>query len=138
MLIGPSMSFNRMLAIRFCELRGLAYEFVSLSKDVTAADLRERRSIRNGALVFDMGPVLRAAVEGKVLILEGISKVESNLLPMINELLENRQMELEGANCALFVRTCVQKRCCVPIKKMDFCCRLSTTNDLINLDAATT
>ncbi len=35
---------------------------------------------------------VRAAVEGRVLVLEGIEKAERNILPLINNLLENREM----------------------------------------------
>lgn len=38
---------------------------------------------------------VRAAVEGRVLILEGIEKAERNVLPVLNNLLENREMHLE-------------------------------------------
>ena len=38
---------------------------------------------------------VRAALEGRVLVLEGIEKVERNVLPVLNNLLENREMHLE-------------------------------------------
>lgn len=38
---------------------------------------------------------VRAAIEGRVLILEGIEKTERNVLPVLNNLLENREMQLE-------------------------------------------
>ena len=38
---------------------------------------------------------MRAAVEGRVLVLEGIEKAERNVLPILNNLLENREMQLE-------------------------------------------
>ncbi|KAH9643452.1 hypothetical protein HF086_002571 [Spodoptera exigua] len=38
---------------------------------------------------------VRAAVEGRVLVLEGIEKAERNVLPVLNNLLENREMHLE-------------------------------------------
>ena len=34
-------------------------------------------------------------MEGRVLVLEGIEKVERNVLPILNNLLENREMQLE-------------------------------------------
>jgi hypothetical protein len=76
-------------------LRGIPYEYVSLNRDTSAADLRQRRELRDGNTTLEHGPVLRAAVNGHVLILDGLGKVEPNLLPLINELLESRQMELE-------------------------------------------
>ena len=38
---------------------------------------------------------VRAAVNGHVLVLEGIEKAERNVLPILNNLLENREMQLE-------------------------------------------
>ena len=38
---------------------------------------------------------VQAATEGRVLILEGIEKAERNVLPVLNNLLENREMQLD-------------------------------------------
>ncbi|KAK2112759.1 von Willebrand factor A domain-containing protein 8 [Saguinus oedipus] len=38
---------------------------------------------------------VRAATEGRTLILEGLEKAERNVLPVLNNLLENREMQLE-------------------------------------------
>lgn len=38
---------------------------------------------------------MRAAIEGRILILDGIEKAERNVLPVLNNLLENREMHLE-------------------------------------------
>ena len=40
-------------------------------------------------------PPLRAASKGRVLVLEGVEKAERNVLPILNNLLENREMHLE-------------------------------------------
>jgi len=38
---------------------------------------------------------VRAATEGRVLVLEGVEKAERNVLPALNNLLENREMQLD-------------------------------------------
>ena len=38
---------------------------------------------------------MKAALEGRVLVLEGIEKAERNVLPVLNNLLENREMQLD-------------------------------------------
>ena len=38
---------------------------------------------------------VKAAIQGRVLILEGIEKAERNVLPVLNNLLENREMQLD-------------------------------------------
>lgn len=42
-------------------------------------------------------PVVQAAIAGRILILEGLEKVERNVLPVLNNLLENREMALEAS-----------------------------------------
>lgn len=61
----------------------------------------KRREIQGGSAVFvDQAPV-RAAVGGRVLLLEGMEKVERNVLPLLNSLLENREMPLEDGRFLL-------------------------------------
>ena len=38
---------------------------------------------------------MRAATQGRVLVLEGVEKAERNVLPALNNLLENREMQLD-------------------------------------------
>ena len=38
---------------------------------------------------------VQAATQGRVLVLEGIEKAERNVLPILNNLLENREMQLD-------------------------------------------
>ncbi|XP_026327673.1 von Willebrand factor A domain-containing protein 8-like [Hyposmocoma kahamanoa] len=89
---GPS---RRKVALQYLELTQRELEYVALSRDTTEADLKQRREIQSStAKYFDQSAV-RAAVEGRVLILEGIEKAERNVLPVLNNLLENREMHLE-------------------------------------------
>ena len=37
---------------------------------------------------------MKAAINGRVLILDGVEKVERNVLPLLNNLLENNEMQL--------------------------------------------
>jgi len=58
-------------------------------------------AVYNGIIVYgmDLGSpfqcAVRAATRGRVLILEGIEKAERNVLPVLNNLLENREMQLD-------------------------------------------
>ena len=45
-------------------------------------------------MYVDQAPV-RAAVNGRLLILDGLEKAERNVLPTLNNLLENRELPLE-------------------------------------------
>lgn len=93
-LIGAPGPLRRRLALSFCELAGREAELLTLSQDTTEADLKQRREIVDStALYVDQAP-LRAALEGRVLILDGMEKAERNVLPTLNNLLENREMAL--------------------------------------------
>ncbi|CAK4732189.1 unnamed protein product [Aphanomyces euteiches] len=84
---GPA---RRRLALQFCEIMNREVEYIALSQDTTESDLKQRREILGGAAVFaDQAPV-RAAVHGRILILDGLEKAERNVLPTLNNLLENR------------------------------------------------
>jgi hypothetical protein len=53
----------------------------------------------DGTLKYiDQSPI-RAAEKGRVLILEGIEKAERNVLPTLNNLLENREVRLDVSCC---------------------------------------
>ena len=44
-LIGPPGTLQRHLALQYCELTGREVEYVSLSRDTTETDLKQRREI---------------------------------------------------------------------------------------------
>ncbi|KAF8278544.1 putative AAA domain (dynein-related subfamily)/von Willebrand factor type A domain containing protein [Trypanosoma cruzi] len=90
---GPAM---RWLVQMYSYLVRREMQCVSLNRDTTESDLGQRREIRNGTLVYDDQCVVVAAREGQLLLLEGLEKVERNVLPVINNLLENREMHLEN------------------------------------------
>lgn len=73
-LIGAFGPVRRWLAMRFCEMHQLEFEYVALTRDTTDCDLKQRREIdENGAVVWQDLPAVRAAIHGRVLILEGLS-----------------------------------------------------------------
>ncbi|KAK0097219.1 hypothetical protein PV326_002875 [Microctonus aethiopoides] len=94
-LIGTPGPRRRNLALAFLELTGREVEFIALSRDTTEADLKQRREIANGTATYHDQSAVKAAEHGRVLILEGIEKAERNVLPILNNLLENREMHLE-------------------------------------------
>lgn len=91
---GPGMR-RRELALAFLELTGRELEFITLTRDTTEADLKQRREIKSGTAFYHDQSAVRAATNGRVLIIEGVEKAERNVLPILNNLLENREMHLE-------------------------------------------
>ncbi|XP_065221610.1 von Willebrand factor A domain-containing protein 8 isoform X2 [Planococcus citri] len=94
-LIGQPGSWRRQLVMAYLQLTQQEVEFVSLSRDTTEADLKQRREIIKGSAEYINQSAVRAAIEGRILVLEGIEKAERNVLPVLNNLLENREMHLE-------------------------------------------
>ncbi|XP_060072942.1 von Willebrand factor A domain-containing protein 8-like [Ylistrum balloti] len=94
-LIGPPGPLRRQIAMMYLELTKREGEYISLSRDTTESDLKQRREIRSGTAFYLDQCAVRAALEGRILILEGIEKAERNVLPILNNLLENREMQLD-------------------------------------------
>ena len=94
-LLGSPAPVKRWLALAYCELAGREVEYLPLSRDTTESDLKQRREIRDGTAVFVDGAPVRAAAHGRVLLLEGVEKAERNVLPSLNNLMENREMSME-------------------------------------------
>ena len=103
-LLGPPGPSRRQAAMAWAELFKLEVEVVSLSADTTESDLKQRREIVGGDVVFiDSAPV-RAALHGRLLLLEGIERAERNVLPTLNNLLEAREMSLEDGRTIISAR----------------------------------
>ncbi|KAA8593114.1 hypothetical protein FQN60_018569, partial [Etheostoma spectabile] len=94
-LIGPPGPLRRAIAMQYLELTKREVEYVALSRDTTETDLKQRREIRSGTAFYIDQCAVRAATQGRVLVLEGLEKAERNVLPVLNNLLENREMQLE-------------------------------------------
>jgi hypothetical protein len=52
----------------------------------------------------------QAALHGRILVLEGLEKAERNLLPVLNNLLENREMPLEDGRFIIAPERCERER----------------------------
>ena len=51
-LVGPPGPDRRRLALLYCQLTGREVEIVSVSRDTTESDLKQRREIVNGSALF--------------------------------------------------------------------------------------
>ncbi|KAG0177699.1 von Willebrand factor A domain-containing protein 8 [Apophysomyces sp. BC1021] len=94
-LIGPPGPLRRALVMKYAEITQREIEYVALSKDVTDADLKQRRELQGGTSFYLDQAAVRAAIHGRILVLDGIEKAERNVLPILNNLLENREMSLD-------------------------------------------
>lgn len=94
-LCGHPGALRRNMVNLFADMYGFEVEYLCITRDTTESDLKQRREIYNNSVVFhDQAPV-RAAIHGRILVLDGIEHAERNVLPALNNLLENREMNLE-------------------------------------------
>ncbi|KAE9414500.1 hypothetical protein Angca_006026, partial [Angiostrongylus cantonensis] len=98
-LIGVPGALRSEIVLRYLELCNREYEYLVVTRDTTEADIKQRREIRSGnAFYTDLVYVkcaVRAALNGRVLVIDGVEKAERNVLPILNNLLENREMQLD-------------------------------------------
>ena len=110
LLVGPPGAgsvYRRRLALMYAEMTRREVEVLGVSSDTTESDLKQRKELvhSSGASgsASDSGPSVefvdqapvRAALNGRLLILDGLHKAERNVLPTLNNLLENREMNLD-------------------------------------------
>ncbi|KAI0672393.1 AAA domain-containing protein [Trametes maxima] len=80
----------------FVRLINSEFELVALHRDVGETELKQGREIRlGGNLVYVDSAAVRAVKHGRVLILEGVEKAERGIMPVLNNLLENREINLD-------------------------------------------
>lgn len=100
-LLGPRelARDRRSLIFLYASLMEREVEYVSLSRDTSDADLKQRKEVVEGGRTayIHQAPV-RAALEGRLLIFDGLEKAERNVLPTLNNLLENREMSLDDGS----------------------------------------
>ncbi|KAJ3103912.1 hypothetical protein HDU97_009724 [Phlyctochytrium planicorne] len=93
--IRPPGNLRLRLILKYAELAQREVEYISLTKDTMESDLKQRREIYDATSSYCDGPCVRAAVYGRILILDGVERAERNVMPILNNLLENREMLLE-------------------------------------------
>ncbi|KAI0703059.1 AAA domain-containing protein [Cytidiella melzeri] len=95
-LLSQPGPYARRLAMTFCSLTNLEYEFITLHRDVGETELKQGRELRHGGtLSYVDSAAVKAAKHGRILIIEGIEKAERGIMPVLNNLLENREINLD-------------------------------------------
>lgn len=93
LLIGCKGEGKSALAKWFSHLLGYDATLFSLYKDMSPRDLLMRRgSSKEGDTVWDYSPLVKAAIEGNVCILDGADKLSPNTLATIQSLFVDREI----------------------------------------------
>lgn len=73
----------------------MPFEYVSMHRDIGESELLQQRSLQaGGTLDYIDGPAVRAMKQGSVLIIDGVQRAERNVMPLLNNILENREANL--------------------------------------------
>ncbi|CAO1629064.1 unnamed protein product [Sympodiomycopsis kandeliae] len=94
-LLSSPGSYSRRLSLTFASFLQLPFEYISMHRDIGESELLQSRSLSAGGnLDYIDGPVVRAMKNGSVLIIEGVQRAERNVMPLLNNILENREANL--------------------------------------------
>ncbi|EJK73464.1 hypothetical protein THAOC_04909, partial [Thalassiosira oceanica] len=120
---------RRHLLLLYAALTGREIEWISISKDTSEADLKQRKEVSvSGTLYADQAPV-RAAINGRLLVLDGLEKAERNVLPTLNNLLENREMPLDDGSMLVSPRAYETHRMGISVRPDFRVAALASLND---------
>lgn len=84
-LIGPRGCGKSLLIEKLAEVLGKETESIVLYQDMTARDLiQQRTTLDNGDTVWQLSPLIKAAIEGKIAILDGIHRIHPSTLSVLH------------------------------------------------------
>jgi hypothetical protein len=86
MLMGSS-HMGRLIVMRYAEMVGREVEVVTITGDTSESGLKQRREIVNGKTLFVDEAVVRCAVHGRYLVMDGVHRAEQSVLALLNSVL---------------------------------------------------
>ncbi|KAJ3641595.1 hypothetical protein Zmor_028095 [Zophobas morio] len=94
-LVGPKGCGKSILVQQVAEILGKATENIVLYQDMTARDLvQQRTTLDNGDTVWQLSPLVLAALEGKIAVLDGINRIHPSTLSVLHRLVQDRELQL--------------------------------------------
>lgn len=100
---GPSGCGKTTLVHQVAARLGWGVEQITLSNKSESVELIGHTALRHGELVFEYGPLVRAMLEGEILILNEIDLMSPGDLAALNDVLEGRPLTVVG-NCGEIIR----------------------------------
>lgn len=98
-LLLDSSHYSRLIVERFLQLCNREAEYVIINSDTAENnDLKQRREFVGKSVVYKNEAVVRACLNGSTLVLDGLERAEPNMLPLLNSLLEQREMNLDDGS----------------------------------------
>ena len=74
----------------YAELNDREIDSVLITRDTTDSDLLQRRELSKGNVRFIDGPVVNAALAGKLFVLDGMERAERNVLVQLRSTTTSR------------------------------------------------
>lgn len=94
-LIGPKGSGKSALIFELSRLLDQTFEPMVLYQDMTARDLIQQRTTKlNGDTVWRDSPMVRAARNGHIAILDGIHRIHNSTIAILHRLVHDREIQL--------------------------------------------
>lgn len=84
-LVGPAGCGKTILLTKIAELLGKEIETIILYQDMTSRDLlQQRTTLENGDTVWKFSPLVTAALEGKIAVLDGLNRIHPSTLSVLH------------------------------------------------------
>lgn len=84
-LIGPRGCGKNVLIAKVAEILGREIESIILYQDMTSRDLiQQRTTLDNGDTIWKLSPLVKAAMEGKIAVIDGIHRIHPSTLSVLH------------------------------------------------------
>lgn len=94
-LIGPKGCGKSVTLLQLAQILNYEVEPIVLYQDITSRDLiQQRNTLPNGDTIWQNSPLIQAALEGKLAVLDGIDRVHPSTLSVIHRLVQDREVQL--------------------------------------------
>jgi len=94
LLIGNQGVGKNKIVDRLLQLMELEREYVQLHRDTTVQSLTLKPSLEKGVIVWEDSPLVKSVREGRILVIDEADKAPLEVVSVLKNLLEDRQMVL--------------------------------------------
>lgn len=94
-LVGPRGSGKSALITELCHRLDQPCEVLMLYQDMTARDLIQQRTTKlNGDTVWRDSPLIKAAINGHAIVLDGVHRLHHSTIAVLHRLVHEREIQL--------------------------------------------
>lgn len=95
-LIGPAGCGKSIMISKIVNLLEREIETIVLYQDITSRDLlQQRTTLENGDTVWKFSPLVTAALEGKIAVIDGLHRIHPSTLSVLHRLI-NKMKNIKG------------------------------------------